>query len=77
MGDMLVVRTKNYGECRYRALTWKTYSALKWLQLHVQFEVLLKADDETVVHVNRLWQWLLLQGRACWRKLYARDEEKT
>ena len=37
----------------------------------VDFEVLLKVDDDAVVHVSRLWQWLLRRERRLWRALYA------
>lgn len=70
-GDMLVIRMGNYQECEYRQLTWKTLHAFAWARANIDFEVLFKVDDDTVVHVSRLWGWLLNYGRDRWPNLYA------
>ena len=42
----------------YENLVYKTLEALRWALTHTSFEVLLKTDDDTVVHIGRLWMWL-------------------
>ena len=42
----------------YANLVYKTLEALRWALTHTSFEVLLKTDDDTVVHIGRLWMWL-------------------
>ena len=71
MGDIMIMRSTNYDSCEYRELMHKTLDAIQWALTNVQFEVLLKCDDDTVVHVSRLWGWLLRFGRHKWPRLYA------
>jgi hypothetical protein len=52
-------------------LVKKTVHVIQWALLHVSFEVLLKCDDDTVVHMSRLWQWLAHLGHQQWPDLYA------
>lgn len=42
----------------YANLVFKTMQALRWALANVHFEVLLKVDDDSIVHVGRLWAWL-------------------
>ena len=44
---------------------------LEWAVTHVPFGMLLKTDDDSVVHINRLWQTLFRIGHASWPHLYA------
>jgi hypothetical protein len=47
----------------YENLVYKTLEALRWALTHTSFEILLKTDDDTVVHVGRLWMWLSEKNR--------------
>ena len=42
----------------YSGLVYKTMEAVRWALASVSFEVLLKTDDDSVVHVGRMWHWL-------------------
>lgn len=42
----------------YRNLTLKVFTAFKWAIENVDFKVLLKTDDDTIVHVGNLMEWL-------------------
>ena len=48
--------------CRL-GLALRLSQALRWALTHTSFEVLLKTDDDTVVHVGRLWMWLSAKNR--------------
>lgn len=75
MGDVVVIRgeERRLREGDYRSLVWKTVLAFEWALEHVDFGVLLKVDDDTVVHVSRLWQWLMRRGASSWPRLYGGD----
>eukprot|EP00966_Prymnesium_polylepis_P136796 3160833-Prymnesium_polylepis.1 len=45
----------------YKNLVYKTMEALRWALEHVSFEVLLKTDDDSMVHIGRLWSWLVVE----------------
>ena len=70
LGDVLVFNGP-YSGCDYRQLVYKVVYMLEWVLAHVRFGMLLKCDDDTVVHVSRLWQWLTRVSRASWPTLYA------
>ncbi|KAL1520011.1 hypothetical protein AB1Y20_023491 [Prymnesium parvum] len=55
VGDTLTLSNASEG---YKNLVFKTMEALRWCLAHVEFEVLLKTDDDSLVHVGRLWHWL-------------------
>ena len=55
VGD--VVTLQNCTES-YANLVFKTMEALRWALSHASFEVLLKVDDDSIVHVGRLWSWI-------------------
>eukprot|EP00965_Chrysotila_dentata_P076369 2522433-Pleurochrysis_carterae.AAC.2 len=42
----------------YDNLVYKTVEALRWAQSRVSFGLLLKTDDDSIVHLSRLWNWL-------------------
>jgi len=42
----------------YANLVFKTMEALRWALANVNFETLLKVDDDSIVHVGRLWSWV-------------------
>ena len=47
----------------YANLVYKTLEAVRWALHHVPFGVLLKTDDDSIVHVGRAALWLHLKGR--------------
>lgn len=55
VGD--VVTLQNVTES-YSNLVFKTMEALRWALRAVSFEVVLKVDDDSIVHVGRLWVWI-------------------
>lgn len=55
VGDTVTLRQATEG---YDNLVFKTLEALRWAVKHVSFDVLLKTDDDSMVHVGRLWTWL-------------------
>ena len=55
VGDEVTLSAVTEG---YENLVYKTLEALRWALTHTSFEVLLKTDDDTVVHIGRLWMWL-------------------
>ena len=54
-GDTVTLRNATEG---YGALVFKTLEALRWACKSVFFTVALKVDDDSVVHIGRLWTWL-------------------
>ncbi len=44
----------------YMNLVYKTMAALRWAleSSDVSFDVLLKVDDDSIVHIGRLWTWI-------------------
>ncbi|EOD25215.1 hypothetical protein EMIHUDRAFT_206392 [Emiliania huxleyi CCMP1516] len=42
----------------YRNLVHKVVAAMRWAATEVDFDVLLKADDDVVVHVSSLYDWV-------------------
>lgn len=42
----------------YLNLVHKTLDSLRWAVSSVSFDVLLKTDDDSMLHVSRLWAWL-------------------
>ena len=52
----------------YENLVFKTLESLRWAYEHVSFGALLKTDDDSMVHVSRLWGWILytVQEPRCW-----------
>ena len=65
-GDTLVLASV---EESYLNLVHKTVAALRWSLAHVPFDTLLKTDDDSIVHVGRVWSWLAAQPTR--RALYA------
>lgn len=55
VGDVVTLRNTTEG---YANLVFKTMEALRWALSHASFEVLLKVDDDSIVHVGRLWTWI-------------------
>ena len=55
IGDTVTLGNTTEG---YANLVFKTMEALRWALSHVSFEVLLKVDDDSIVHVGRLWSWI-------------------
>jgi len=43
----------------YLNLVHKTLASLRWAVASVSFDVLLKTDDDSMLHVARLWAWLV------------------
>ena len=58
VGDTVTLR--NVTET-YANLVFKTMEALRWALRSASFEVLLKVDDDSIVHVGRLWVWIFHQ----------------
>ena len=56
VGDTVTLRAVREG---YGSLIFKTMEALRWALVHTSFDLLLKTDDDSMVHVGRLWQWLV------------------
>ena len=54
MGDVLTLATVDGVKRRPAVL-----GALKWALSQVDFESLLVTDDRAVVHIGRVWEWLL------------------
>ena len=48
----------------YENLVYKTLEALRWALHHVPFGVLLKTDDDSIVHIGRAAQWIHLRTRS-------------
>ena len=73
-GDTVTLSAVSEG---YRSLVHKTMEALRWAQTAVSFDVLLKVDDDSVVHIGRLWSWLVRSAPRQagepnpWARLYA------
>ena len=61
VGDEVTLSAVTEG---YENLVYKTLEAIRWALTHTSFEVLLKTDDDTVVHIGRLWVWLSERHRA-------------
>ena len=58
IGDTVTLSAVTEG---YKNLVFKTMEAIRWALAHVDFEVLLKTDDDSMVHIGRLWNWLVLE----------------
>lgn len=43
---------------KYSRLVYKTMEAMQWALANVEFEFLLKTDDDSIVHVGRVWHWV-------------------
>jgi hypothetical protein len=56
VGDTVTLSAVREG---YGSLIFKTMEALRWALAHSSFELLLKTDDDSIVHVGRAWQWLV------------------
>ena len=50
--------TLSRAEENYTKLVYKTMEAVRWALATVSFEGLLKTDDDSIVHVGRVWHWL-------------------
>jgi len=48
----------------YLSLVYKTMAALHWAHTRLSFDVLLKTDDDSIVHISRLWEWLCRRQHA-------------
>ena len=59
LGDTVVLPASQQGTGR-RSLS---VSALRWAISHIRFEVVLLTDDHGLVHVGRVWEWLLARTR--------------
>ena len=57
VGDTVTLSTVTEG---YKNLVFKTMEAIRWALQHVSFDVLLKTDDDSIVHIGRLWTWLVV-----------------
>ena len=68
VGDEVTLSAVTEG---YENLVYKTLEAVRWALAHTSFDVLLKTDDDTVVHVGRLWMWLTSENRGPLARLYA------
>ena len=55
VGDTVTLSAVREG---YHGLVHKVFAALRWALDHTSFETILKTDDDSMVHVGRLWQWL-------------------
>ena len=55
VGDTVTLGNANES---YAGLVFKTMEALRWALANVRFETLLKVDDDSIVHVGRLWAWI-------------------
>ena len=55
VGDTVTLSAVREG---YANLVYKTLEAVRWALRHVPFGVLLKTDDDSIVHVGRAAQWL-------------------
>ncbi|KAL1528615.1 hypothetical protein AB1Y20_009953 [Prymnesium parvum] len=53
--------TISHVEESYSKLVYKTIAALRWALTTVSFEMLLKTDDDSIVHIGRVWHWLSSQ----------------
>ena len=58
--DVLVGDTVTLSGCieGYEKLVFKTLEALRWAVTYVNTDVILKVDDDSIVHIGRLWTWL-------------------
>lgn len=56
VGDTVTLRAVREG---YGSLIFKTMEALRWALVHTSVDLILKTDDDSIVHVGRLWQWLV------------------
>ena len=54
-GDTVTLSRTTEG---YDQLVFKTIEALRWALATFTFEVVLKVDDDSVVHIGRLWSWI-------------------
>ena len=68
VGDEVTLSAVTEG---YENLVYKTLEAFRWALTHTSFEVLLKTDDDTVVHIGRLWMWVSSNNRGPLPRLYA------
>ena len=68
VGDEVTLSAVTEG---YENLVYKTLEAVRWALAHTSFDVLLKTDDDTVVHIGRLWMWLTSENRGPLARLYA------
>lgn len=55
-GDTVTLSAVREG---YDTLIFKTMEALRWTLKHTSFDLVLKTDDDSMVHIGRLWQWLV------------------
>ena len=58
VGDIVTLETLSH---RRGALA---EAAIRWAVANVDFEVVLLTDDQSLVHVGRVWEWLLTHTRA-------------
>ena len=58
IGDTVTLSRVTEG---YKNLVFKTMEAFRWALRHTSFDVLLKTDDDSMVHVGRLWAWLVVE----------------
>ena len=70
-GDTVTLSAVTEG---YGRLVYKTMEALRWAQSAASFDVVLKTDDDSMVHIGRLWVWLT---RSAPRETAASDADGT
>lgn len=58
VGDMVTLGNCTEG---YENLVYKTMEAIRWAVTRVSFTVMLKVDDDSIVHIGRLWTWLFTE----------------
>ena len=58
VGDTVTLANTTEG---YANLVFKTMEALRWASAAVDFTMLLKVDDDSIVHVGRLWTWIFTE----------------
>lgn len=65
VGDVVTLRSVAES---YANLVYKTLEALRWALSRVHFDAVLKTDDDSMVHIGRAAQWLVMRGHP---RLYA------
>ena len=58
VGDTVTLGNSTEG---YENLVYKTMEAMRWALKAVSFTVMLKVDDDSIVHIGRLWTWLFIE----------------
>ena len=77
MGDTVTIATSLKGRSG-RPLSSLAERAVRWALARIDFEALLVTDDQSMVHIGRVWEWLLRHGsRAINRKLIATHDGVT